>query len=104
MNISRKARRRIAAIASLKALITSASLAAVVGGWAALSIFGQPALAATLPSASPEQSALPTRPQDNYVQPVQPSVPTGRSFNSPPSFSNPAPTFRQPMARTHSSR
>ncbi len=104
MNTSRKARRRIAATTSLKALITSASLAAVLGGWVVLSAPGRSVVTATLPSAPPEQSALPTPPQDNRVQPVQPSVPTGRSFNSPPSFSNPAPTFRQPMARTHSSR
>jgi hypothetical protein len=109
MNTSRKTRRRTAVIASLKALVTSTSLAVVLGGWLTLSALGQPAVTTTLQTASSGQSALPTpaaptRPQNSRLQPFQPSAPTGGFFNSPPSFSSPAPSFQMPLARTHSSR
>jgi hypothetical protein len=92
---SRLIRRREVAIASLKALITSASLAGVLSGWMALSTLGQPT-AGTAPATPLSQTAPAledaTRTPDSEVKPSQPTLPD-QSIIQP-----------RPRVRTHSSR
>ena len=69
MNGSRAAARRSAGIASAKVLITSASIAATLGGWAAIGAGADPAtgLARTTPGDS--------QPRADTAAPAQPQAP-----------------------------
>ena len=69
MNGSRAAKRRSAGIASAKVLITSASIAATLGGWAAIGAGADPAtgLARTTPGDS--------QPRADTAAPPQPQAP-----------------------------
>ncbi len=58
----------------LKVLITAASLAATLGGWAALTLQQAPGTTAAAPAASPTTPAAPTLPS-----------PTARLLDQPPS-------------------
>jgi len=69
MNGSRAAKRRSAGIASAKVLITSASMAATLGGWAAIGAGADPAtgLARTTPGDG--------QPRADTAAPAQPQAP-----------------------------
>ena len=86
MNGSRAAKRRSAGIASAKVLITSASLAATIGGWAAIGATSDPATGLANTAGGPvppadaagraRGQALPGRQQDGGTSP-SPQVPFG---------------------------
>jgi len=133
MAVSRTAKRRAARVASAKILITSASVAATIGGWAAISAVPQAtSLAASQPAAQlgPSdggQAPGATQPwpttrrrrrfgQGGGTTQPAPSVPSDSSQPAPPDQlapQNSAPGSgqqtlpsqpRRPITSTHSSR
>lgn len=122
MEPNRKAKRRLAGIASLKAILTSASVAALLGGWGLISLYNQnqSAQAASDPAAGSTAGTAAdtaqTAPAQSDTQAVQPTFRERRGFDdqdggffgSAPSFSSPSQSQNQGsqffMPRTRSSR
>ena len=132
MAVSRSSKRRAAGVASAKILITSASVAATIGGWAAISAAPQAVAGAANSPAMENQPAPQFGAPDGSQAPSTARPWLGgrrrRHFgqNGSAPFGQPAPSFpnggtqipdqqnpgvqtipaqpRQPVARTHSSR
>ena len=117
MAVLRTSKRRAAGVASAKILITSASVAATIGGWAAISAMPQPTAAASLPTSqlgAPDSSQAPSTAQ------LWPGERRRRHFGQGGTapFGQPAPQEntpglgqqtapsqpRRPITSTHSSR
>lgn len=90
MTQSRKAQRREAGIATLKAAVTTASIAAMVGGWAVISMAESSTVAATQP-AEPTQIAANDVTLVGTPTPIAPATATQAS-------SDPAATPTAPQA------
>lgn len=105
MDTLRHAKRRLAGLASLKALITSASIVAVLGGWGLISVASQNA------QADAGETPAATTPSPTQTAPLET---TGRTrprpghdfFGAQPGFTNPgqAPGTQSTLPRTRSSQ
>src|SRR5712692_7692289 len=108
MKQTRTGKRRAAAITSVKILLTSASLAATLGGWAAISAANVPAsqVAQVAPATATVQAWLDSRSATASAATATSAASTGQSTTivAPTATAVPTRVVVQPAIRTRSSR